>query len=137
MAETQILEPQPAVVEPKTFYSRSKGLALHANKGRRVLVDGQLERVGEIIVEFTECDPQFGSYTTDDPEVIAFLEARRLKHGDVMTVTEYNDAILPDDKKIDGLRNENAHQSRVIEEQNRLIAQLRKGSKVPVPVQTQ
>lgn len=127
------METQTAI-EPRTYYSRSQGLVLHPSKGERVMVDGQLERINEVVVEFQQCDPEFGSYTTDDPKVIAFMEKRIETVKDVMNVEQYNDAILPDNFKIDMLRQENTNQSRLIEEQNRLIAELKRGqTKIPVP----
>lgn len=128
------METQTAA-EPKTYYSRSKGLALHPAIGDRVIVQGEVKRIGEKIIEFQECDPEFGCFTTDDPQVIEFLEKRILKEGDVMSVEAYNNAILPDAQKIETLRNQNTEQSRLIEEQNRIIAELKRGqSKMPVPV---
>src|SRR5690349_15253433 len=122
----QVIEGNTVTVEPKTFYSRSQGLVLHPKKGQRVMVDGQLERVGEVLIEFQPCDIGFGSYTTDDPEIIAWLETRIAKVGDVMSVEQYNDAIMPDDRKVEALRSELSEKDRLISEQNRLIANLQR-----------
>lgn len=126
--QTQVVEEQHTPVEAKTFYSRSQGLILHPRKGERVMVDGQLQRVNEKIIEFQPCDVGFGSYTTDDPEIIAFLEKRVAEVKDVLSVEQYNDAIIPDEMKVAGLRQQNTEQSRMIAEQNRLIAELQRNA---------
>ena len=121
-------------VQPRTYYSRSQGLALHPKKGARHIMEGGLvERVGEVIAEFAPLGgiPSayglYGSYTTDDPEVIAFMEARAAIPGsDVMTAATFNDVIIPDAQKVDALRGKLAEQSREISENNRIIAELQR-----------
>lgn len=134
------METQTAT-ESKTFYSRSQGLAIHINKGERVMVQGELERIGEKLVEFMPLGAgEYGSLSTDDPEVIAKLEARAaIPNSDVMTAQQFNEQLVPDRQKVEALRDVNDRQSRQIEEQNRIIQDLKRqqGSKVPVPVTKQ
>ena len=123
--------------ETKTFYSRSAGLTLHPNRGKQVLLEGgRTMRVDEKIVEFAQLG-DYGRFETDDPEIIAYLEKRASTPGaDVMSAEAYNNAIIPDAMKVDALRDTNEQQSRMIEEQNRIIAELQRGQKsVKPPVQ--
>lgn len=128
-------------VASKTFYSRSQGLAIHINKGERVMVQGELERIGEKLIEFMPLGAgEYGSLITDDPEVIAKLEARAaVPNSDVMTAQQFNEQLVPDREKVEALRDVNDQQSRQLEEQNRIIQDLKRqqGSKGPVQVTKQ
>lgn len=112
-------------VQPKTFYARSANLTISAVKPKIEMVDGQLRKHGEKLIEFsrrigagrgTHTD-NWGEYTTSDPVLIDFLESRMATAGDVFSYEQYQDMTTPAEVKI-------ADGKRTIEEQNRLIAEL-------------
>lgn len=132
------MTPTAVEVEPKSYYSTSKGLVIRATKGERVVIEGELQRINEKIICFQAINDEHGGYTTSDPDEIRVLDARVRDIKDVMNAEQYNDFIIPDPLKVSQLRQTNDQQSRQIEEQNRIIADLRRtasaNGKVPVPV---
>ena len=89
------------------------------------MVDGMLRKHGEKLIEFspringggTHTD-KWGQFTTSDPVLIAFLDKRVEEVGDVFTVEQYREMSTPAEAKI-------SQRERTIEEQNRLIADLK------------
>lgn len=116
-------------METKTFYSPAAGLTISppGMKGKFMNIDGEQKRAGETIIQFVPMGghringvkggKEYGYYTTADPAEIAYLERRALELGDVFGPEEYNKQTTPPQ-----IRAEQA--SRVIEDQNRLIADL-------------
>lgn len=115
----QPIQEEPAQ-EYKTFYSKNAGLILSVSKGQRVVVDGEYTRVDEKLAEFQPQANHFGYLTTNDPELIRFLEKRILKEKDVMTPAQYNDAIMRPEDKIQQLND----RTRQLEDENRLLKML-------------
>lgn len=112
--------------EQREYYSPSRGLVLHPKAGVPVIHNGivSTERQGEKIIQFHEFG-DFGRYITSDPEEIAFLDSLIAKgRTDILTPDVYNDRITPDGVKISALRQRESDQSRLITEQNKLIAEL-------------
>lgn len=130
-------------MEQKTFYSPRGNLILSVNSGRIEEVDGAKRRIGQKIAEFHPMGtgtphperpgvimPPYGSLTTKDPEVAAFLEKHRedaLEAGgtpDVLTAEEYKDQVIPKKQQISDLKKRNmALQSqlqKVLGDQNKL-----------------
>ncbi|HXI85279.1 MAG TPA: hypothetical protein VNL17_14455 [Verrucomicrobiae bacterium] len=119
-----VTEPLRAPVqqpERRVFYSRNAGLCISANKGRKVMIDGELKRDGEKMIEFIPQPDDYGQFVTEDPELIEFLERRVATVGDVMLPEKYNELTTPLEMRVKELKDENA---RVIEDRNRLIKML-------------
>ena len=108
--------------ESRVYYSRSSGgLHLHVNVGEQVMGPKGPVNFGEKIVQFHPLNPTeaggqpYGRFETSDQETIDFLERRIVETGDVMTAAQFAAVQqTPDDK------------TRTIEDQNRLIADLKK-----------
>jgi hypothetical protein len=132
-------------MEKKTFYSPRGGLITVAVPGRIEEVDGRNMRVGEKIIEFrpigsfspdpddpTKQKPPYGMYSTDDPEVIEYIERHRKQlidagqTPDILTADEYMAAVVPKSKQIAEL------QRRLIETQGKLAATLAQQGKLGV-----
>lgn len=103
--------------EHVTYYSRSTNLVISAIKGEQVLQDGKLVRFGEKIITFFDQGDGFGRYSTDDPELIEFLEERRTTAGDILTAREYNEQTTPLEIRLQS-------RDRELSEANRLIEKL-------------
>jgi len=112
--------------EPKTYYSEITGLSISAVKGELTQIAGERVRVGEKIIQFAPMgSSNFGSFTTTDPELIAFLEHRVRTVGDVFGPEEYYRRIVPTEQQIKDLK------SRLIETENRLAEVLKQQGKLP------
>lgn len=115
-----------ATATKRTFYSRSSGLTISPPglKGEFKEIDGETKRVGETIIQFIPIGnsrlaggKDFGYFVTEDEREIAYLEKRAVEAGDVFDEKEFNRQVTPPE-----IRAENA--SRLVEDQNRLIADL-------------
>ena len=108
------------VIEPKTYYSRSKGLMICASHGRLESMDGESKRVGEKHIQFGPAgvESDFGIFRTADTELIEYLDERVETVKDVFGAEEYNRLIIPADVRAGMLE-------RQLQDANRLIALLK------------
>lgn len=96
-----------------------------------MLADGSKIKTGEKIIQFSPrmTGPGlsraggvrydgFGTYVTSDPELIAYLSKREVEVGDVFGPERYRELVTPVEQKM-------ADKDRTIEDQNRLIADLK------------
>ena len=126
-----VTEPLRAPVqqpERRVFYSRNAGLCISANKGKKVMIDGELKRDGEKMIEFIPQPDNFGQFVTEDPELIEFLDRRAATVGDVILPEKYGELTTPLEIRNKELKDANA---RVIEDNNRLLKMLRDMGKDP------
>lgn len=122
--------------EPKTYYSRGSHFSIVVSAGRTALLEGGVVgRVEEKLVEFGPVGDGHGILVTDDPDTIAVLD-RKVKQadGDVMTPEQYFERTTPPEKRVTELKGENARlaellaeTTRKLEDQNRLLADLKNG----------
>lgn len=109
-----------------TYYSRSAGLTFGPPelKGKIVDTPQGKQRIDEKIISFTPMgNSQYGSYTTDDPDIITALENRARTAGDIMTATEYAQSCIPIEKRL-------ADAQREIKSANRLLDILKEQRKI-------
>lgn len=124
--------------EAQTFYSVTPGLALYAGKTSTVLVDGRLTYVDPPLVRFTPLGSasvegkKYGYYTTSDPDIIAFLNARAAQGLDVITAEEFNRRMMPAEM---GRKMAEEEATRLRAENNRLLAMLEELRKPKVAAQ--
>src|SRR5262245_50748429 len=111
------------MTETRTFYSKSKGLFICANHGEMKDVGGESKRLGEKHIQFREVG-DFGMFSTNDPELIEFLERRAAHEGDVFGPEKYQKLIVPPEMQIDALE-------RRLVDANRLIEELRRQGAAP------
>jgi hypothetical protein len=107
----------------KTYYSESAGLNVPVGKLRRIMQDGQATLIEPQRIQFARIGAdKFGSFTTDDPEIIAALDERAERVGDIFGPEEYQKRIVPAEMRAERLAEEN---QRLVEERNRLLAMLK------------
>lgn len=113
--------------EERTWYCKSSGLYIAAIHGSVEMVDGKRIRTGEKGIQFSpvmgggrgRMTNGFGSFSTKDPALIAYLEKREAEVGDVFGPEKYRDEMTPTETKL-------ADSRRQIEDSNRLIADLQR-----------
>jgi len=125
-------------VESRTFYSKSGHLRCYPKKPTRVIEDGQSKVIDGDPIEFIPNGVahergMWGQFTTGDPELIAFLEAR----SDVVGPGEFNRAITPDSVRVKNLEDDNSKLLREITEKNNLIKRLEQQGRLPAPKSAQ
>jgi len=112
----------------KTFYSPRGRLTISPPnlKGEYMMINGRNQRVNEKLAEFmpfvrSEKGMQggdYGSFTTSDPDLIAYLEERAaMDNTDVFTAEMWHERMIPVHERA-------AAKERQIEEKNSLIASL-------------
>jgi len=108
----------------KTYYSESAGLNVPVGKLRRIMQDGQATLIEPQRIQFSRIGADhFGSFVTDDPEIIAALDERVAKIGDIFGPEEYQKRTTDPKMRADLLEAEN---HRLLAEHNRLLAMLQK-----------
>lgn len=147
-------QPAPTMQPPmlqrrveKTYYSECAGLTISppSLKGEFREINGETRRIGEVLIEFSPFpyhivsqpdgkghymkSVNFGSYSTDDPRIIAYLDERIVRSGDVFDADEFKRRITPPEIQTQQLE-------RDLEESNRLIAKLRRENEALVGAQT-
>jgi len=121
----------------RTFYSLVPGLGCYAGKTQR-LPDGQM--IDPPFVRFTPMGSapvngqKFGYFTTDDPEIIEYLEKRIAQSTDVISDEEFNRRMTPPEVREKTLEEQNRA---LVAEKNRLLEQLAAAQKITTPVQPQ
>lgn len=109
-------------MEQQTFYSPRRGLIITMSTGEMAIgEDGKARRYGERHIQFRSNGDQFGAYSTSKEDEIEFLKdrAKNIRPKDVYTLAEYRDSLISAEQKADNA-------SRVLEEQNKLLADLRR-----------
>ena len=88
-----LAQPKP---EQRTYYSPRGGLTITANPGSRIpSADGRVYLVGFKEIAFLPQADGWGRFTTSDPELIAFLDARMEKQDDVFDAAAYTERTTP------------------------------------------
>lgn len=102
----------------KTYFSRSTHLAIGAVKGKQIMNEGQLSRIGEKIIQFSPrgVEDKWGAFSTDDPELIAILESRCDSERDVLRVEEYNRQSTPPEIRVEQLERQLAESNRLLQQ---------------------
>lgn len=125
-----VQEAPQQTVQPRTFYSTAGALVISISVGQRVIDGAGTKVVGQKVAEFSPMADGFGRLVTDDPEIIAKLDARMKISGDVFDSKEYGRRTTPADIQLKMSQDEN---KRLIADNNRLLAQLSDQGRVPVP----
>lgn len=121
---------------PVTFYSKTPGLKCWAGKSEYKSVDGTLRMMDPPLVTFTpiaKASPdaqQYGYFTTDDPDVIAYLENRIKAGGDVVGEEEFAKNSVPAEMRAKLLE----EKVRELENKNRLLEQVKAQEVVAKPL---
>ena len=116
----------------RVFFSRSSNLMISPPGMKGVLTDmgdGRKRMVGGVLIEFSPAiaagagtatgGSSYGTYRTSDPKVIAYMEERERALGDVFGAEKFRELMMAPHEL-------NQEKNRVIEDQNRLIADLKK-----------
>lgn len=114
--------------EERTWYCKQAGLCIAAIHGTtEITAEGKRIRNGEKHIHFSpvfgggkgHMTNGWGTFSTKDPALIAFLEKREAEVGDVVGPEKYKEAMTPAEVR-------EANAKRQIEDQNRLIADLQR-----------
>jgi hypothetical protein len=119
-------------LKPKTFYSRTAGLCIAVNHGKNIMIDGETKRDGEKFAQFTPMGnvpgqphgENWGTFSTRDEEVAAFLEARCVEVGDILDQAAFNRLLVPAEQR-------ESESQREIVRLNSMIEVLQKQGKIP------
>lgn len=123
---------------PRTFYSTAGALTIHMSAGKQVMHEGQLQRMGERIIEFHSSGAEtYGRFVTSDPDEIAFLDRRMLEVGDVFGPEEYGRRTIPAEVRASAAEQLVETQQREIGNLNRILADLQAQGKLPSRPQAQ
>ena len=103
---------------------------VNINVGTRVSEGGQSRVIGQKVAEFSAMADGFGRLVTDDPEIIAKLDARSGPESDVFDGTEYQKRTTPVE-----VRNKILEEkiSRLVTDNNRLMAKLEQDGRLSAP----
>ncbi len=119
----------------RTYYSTCPGLSVRISKGQNVVnTAGQQERQGEKFADFVPLSGSgkthsfgrdFGHLTTDDPEVIAWMDAAIAKgRSDILTPQQFNHASTSPEDREKQLAAQNSELQRKLTEQNELLQKI-------------
>jgi hypothetical protein len=119
-------------LKPKTYYSKTAGLCIAVNHGKLVPMDGEMKRAGEKEAQFTPIGnlpglphgQNWGSYSTRDEEIAAFLDARCVEVGDILDQAAFNRLLVPAEQR-------ESESQREIQRLNNLVDVLQKQGKIP------
>lgn len=109
-----------------TFYSVCAGLTCYAGKTQMMNVEGTLQAVDPPLVKFSPFQnkingKQYGTFQTEDPDIIEYLNKRAETAQDVITGEDFARRIVPADVQVKALADEN----RKLAEENRLLRALK------------
>lgn len=124
--------------QTKTYYSTCANLTCWAGKPTVVIDNGQRAVQEAPMIQFSPfmskgegaAEP-YGVFHTDDPAIQSYLDQRIAEakalgaNSDILDAEAFNRAMMPDDKRIKSLEEQNADLMRRLESSNELLAQLR------------